>query len=139
MCQFRLPLWRAHSSTPFDTCAIRDMLFDPNVAGSSSSTSSRSLEFIAVILAGESSATSNSGNTYIEAGGEDDAPEAGSSKDGAKASNGLLPPILQQVEGKPRIDGLLKWIEEAGVSGESGCPCSSAQLTSVCRYCHPRA
>ena len=95
------------------------MLFDPNAAGSTSSTNNRSLEFIAVILAGETSASTSSGAAYLEAGGdEEEAPEAGSSK--ANGSNGLLPPILQQIEGKPRIDGILKWIEDAGVSGESG-------------------
>lgn len=95
------------------------MLFDPNAPGAWT-TSSRSLEFVAIILAGESSASSNSGNPYMEAGGDAEGPEAGSSKDGAKANNGLLPPILQQIEGKPRLDGILKWIEDAGISGESG-------------------
>jgi hypothetical protein len=95
------------------------MLFDPNAAGvaGTSSINSRSLEFVAVILAGETTASSSAGAAVLEAGGDDEAPEAGSSKAGS--SNGLLPPILQQVEGKPRIDGILKWIEDAGVTGDS--------------------
>lgn len=97
------------------------MLFDPNsaLAGSSGNASSslyRSMEFIAVILAGEGSATSRgSASLGLEAGGD------GNADDEAESSKAAIqPPILQRAEdGKPQIDSVLKWIEEAGVTGVS--------------------
>ncbi|KAK9900570.1 hypothetical protein P389DRAFT_14685 [Cystobasidium minutum MCA 4210] len=85
------------------------MLFDANAAGGAGGSSTyRTPEFIAVILAGEGS-SANAPSEYLETGGEDGRQQA-------STSTSLQPPILQPVDGKPRIDSMLKWIEEAGVT-----------------------
>lgn len=96
------------------------MLFDPNSAGGQ--TQYRSTEFIAVILSGEGNASAGPAAS-LEAGGdsnEDGAGERGGRGGGGETSKAAIqPPILQKAEGgKPRIDSVIKWIEEAGVSGE---------------------
>lgn len=89
------------------------MLFDANAAGGAGGSSTyRTPEFIAVILAGEGS-SANAPSEYLETGGEDGRQQA-------STSTALQPPILQPVDGKPRIDSILKWIEEAGVTGGPG-------------------
>jgi hypothetical protein len=103
------------------------MLFDANAAGGAGGSSTyRTPEFIAVILAGEGRSANGPSEEYLEAGGDDDdgEQEAGTSASGSK----LLPPILQQLDGKPRIDSILKWIEEAGVTGGCFCIIASEQL-----------
>ena len=112
------------------------MLFDPNsgLTGSSGNASSslyRSMEFIAVILAGEGSASSARGDgpasSGLEAGGDGN----GNADDEAESSKAAIqPPILQRAEGgKPQIDGVLKWIEEAGVTGVF--PAASAPAAEI--------
>ena len=83
------------------------------------------MEFIAVIFAGEGSASASgrgggpasSSSSGLEAGGDGN----GNADDEAESSKAAIqPPILQRAEGgKPQIDGVLKWIEEAGVTGTS--------------------
>lgn len=90
------------------------MLFDANAAGGTGGSGSyRTPEFIAVILSGEGS-SANAPSEYLEAGGDDNRQQASTSA----SSSTLQPPILQPVDGKPRIDAILKWIEEGGVTGE---------------------
>lgn len=89
------------------------MLFDANAAGGAGGSSTyRMPEFIAVILSGEGSSGS-APSEYLEAGGDDTRQQASTST----SANALQAPILQPVDGKPRIDSILKWIEEGGVTG----------------------
>lgn len=89
------------------------MLFDANAAGGpGGSSTSRTPEFIAVILSGEGS-SANAPSESLEAGGDDNRQEASTST----SASALQPPILQLVDGKPRVDSILKWIEEGGVTG----------------------
>lgn len=87
------------------------MLFDANAAGGAGGSSSyRMPEFIAVILASEGS-SANAPSEYLETGGDEQQASSSTS------ASTLQPPILQPVDGKPRVDSILKWIEEAGVTG----------------------
>lgn len=85
-------------------------MFDNSAASTSTSALYRSPEFIALILLDDE----DDYRPRIGADSDDDSDDGASS---SRPPQKLLPKAMQIVKGKPRIDGVLRWVEEAGVTG----------------------
>lgn len=97
------------------------VMFDTGASGSASSSLYRSPEFVAIIFIDERDQAQPKKDSFSDSD-DDEAATAKASKP-VKAPRKILPKSMQSVDGRPRLEGVLRWLEDGNISGEVNVYC----------------
>lgn len=114
-------------------------MFDSSAGGSASSSLYRSPEFVAIIFIDERDQAQPKKDSFSDSD-DDEAATAKASKP-VKAPRKILPKSMQSVDGKARLEGVLRWLEDGNISGESMSTTTCEIRLNGClsRRCHYRS